>query len=153
MLTHLFHTIQEDDFCDSRSNRLWKWVVKLARYVRIGSNVTEMRNGRGMIVGFLSQSTSDFEFVCVETFLNGALASEEKRKYSEKLLSGIASALAIRGKWHALRDEPTSKLVESYLSLIVSTPLEVYDLVLCGGLLGGGMLHFPDGTIQPVHTI
>ncbi len=146
-------SIQSTDSCerDSESGHFQKWVSKLAKFIRNGSHVIEIRNNNGVHLGFLSQSTSDIDVVYLEEFLVGTLTG--KRNYSPDVLSVIAASLALRYKYSGLRGKSTSILVESYISILITSSHNVYDLVLCSGLLGGGMLHLVDGSLQQVHPL
>ena len=123
-------------------------ILKLSRYIRVGSHITEMRNEDEVIVGFLSQSSSSCDVIFVKTYLVHALEISEG-SYSHDVISSVAAALALRGKWNRVRCNPTNKLVELYVKIMISTPLNIYDLGLCGRLLGGGILHLIDNTTQP----
>jgi hypothetical protein len=119
-------------------------MTKILRFLRHGSNVMYLTDGKGVKCGILSHAKIDNISVDVIAFLNSRLSrytEEKSQTLSKEVMTFVAAALAIRKEWDNVRNFSQSVIIIRFLEILNRNGIVGYDMLLCAGLLGGGILH------------
>lgn len=120
------------------------WIDKILYHGGVLTLLDEHGERRGVITH--AKITGDI-------FIGSFLCSKfkditQKDSLSDEIVSLIAASLALREKWNLARKQPFDEIMKIFKEEVL-VDVTVFDMVLCAGLLGGGVLHVK-GTLRQV---